>query len=396
MSNKCKKCNYITIGKINKYIFLILLESIFIFVKCIIEAESKFIEEDNSHPIIYNISYSLGSSLSFILFIIYNIRNKIKINKTSPLFFRQNNINNINEISWKKKFLWNLLISIIVFISTTLNAIFWINDYNYINTWGFYIIFLSLFSYWLLENKIYKHHYVGIITIVLLGLLYNIITNKFTIDNIKNYYIIYLTNILNVILYSLEYVLDKYCMYVKYIKSYEIVFYQGLCLLVLSIITLIITTKIGSIDIFWDYWEQKDTKEIIIFVSLTLINFIINILFLIIIDIFTPFHIILVDLFPESIFLLLSIDEFDLLPAIFTVIIFIIEVFMILVFIEIIELNFLGLSTMTKKNIELRAQLESMEDDINDVMIKKKIILDEYEIELNDIQKPDEKVISDN
>ena len=84
-----------------------------------------------------------------------------------------------------------------------------------------------------MENKIYKHHYVGIITIVLLGLLYNIITNKFTIDNIKNYYIIYLTNILNVILYSLEYVLDKYCMYVKYIKSYEIVFYQGLCLLVL-------------------------------------------------------------------------------------------------------------------------------------------------------------------
>ena len=33
---------------------------------------------------------------------------------------------------------------------------------------------------------------------------------------------------------------------------------------------------------------------------------------------------------------------------------------MILVFIEIIELNFFGLSKMTKKNIELRARLDSM------------------------------------
>ena len=35
--------------------------------------------------------------------------------------------------------------------------------------------------------------------------------------------------------------------------------------------------------------------------------------------------------------------------------------FMILVFIEIIQLNFCGLSTMTKKNIEERAKLESID-----------------------------------
>ena len=41
--------------------------------------------------------------------------------------------------------------------------------------------------------------------------------------------------------------------------------------------------------------------------------------------------------------------------------------FMILVFVEIIELNFCGLSKMTKENIELRARLDSMVSDENDI-----------------------------
>ena len=42
---------------------------------------------------------------------------------------------------------------------------------------------------------------------------------------------------------------------------------------------------------------------------------------------------------------------------------------MILIFVEFIELNFLGLSEMTKRNIEIRAKLESQEDDINDLSV---------------------------
>ena len=37
---------------------------------------------------------------------------------------------------------------------------------------------------------------------------------------------------------------------------------------------------------------------------------------------------------------------------------------------------------MTKKNIELRASHESMENDINNITIEKIIILDDYELEL--------------
>ena len=57
---------------------------------------------------------------------------------------------------------------------------------------------------------------------------------------------------------------------------------------------------------------------------------------------------------------------------------------MILVFLEIIELNFCGLSYMTKKNIELRAQLDSI---INDENNKSKNIE-------NDKKENDEQEIS--
>ena len=130
MSNKCKKCSYISIGKTNKYIFLILIEALFCWLSGIIEKQSKFFGKEKLEPIIYNISFSLGYSLSFILFIIYNIRNKRKNNKMNQLFIRQNNI---NEISWKKKFLWILLLSIISFITLNLDIIFLTNADNYLN-----------------------------------------------------------------------------------------------------------------------------------------------------------------------------------------------------------------------------------------------------------------------
>ena len=67
---------------------------------------------------------------------------------------------------------------------------------------------------------------------------------------------------------------------------------------------------------------------------------------------------------------------------------------MVLVFIEIIQLNFCGLSTMTKKNIEERAKLDSIlsnenddEDSNNNIKdIDEKVInLGEYTFELNEV-----------
>ena len=391
MSNKCKGCNYINFGKINKYMFLVLLNALVYFILCFTGDQSKFYSDNNTHPIIYNISYSFGSSLSFILYIIYNRRNKSNINIINPL---PTNQNNINQIKLKTKLLWILLVSIISYIYHFIQSIIWIDIDNYLNIWAFYIIFLSLFSYWILKMKLYKHHYVGIITVSIIGLLFNVITEKLSFDNIKNYYKFYLASIFNVILLSLILVLYKYYMFVKYIKSYEILFFGGLNELILSIITLIITTNIGYLDNFWEFYENLDKKEIIIFIFLTLINFFYILLIFIIIDIFSPFYIFLADFISENIYFFYIMDKLDLLTLIFCIIFVIFEIFMILVFIEVIELNFFGLSTMTKKNIESRAKLEVFEGDINNIILDKKIILDEYELEFINDEGKDKKMTS--
>ena len=71
-----KKCNFISFGKTNKSILLVFVGAILYFALTFTEGESKFFAEENFHPIIYNITYNLGLCFSFLLYIIYNIRNK--------------------------------------------------------------------------------------------------------------------------------------------------------------------------------------------------------------------------------------------------------------------------------------------------------------------------------
>ena len=80
-----------------------------------------------------------------------------------------------------------------------------------------------------------------------------------------------------------------------------------------------------------------------------------------IIDIFSPFHVFLLNILNEFIQFFIMIDEYDsdLRVILSTIVVIVVCFVMILIFIEIIELNFCGLSYMTKKNIELRARRDS-------------------------------------
>ena len=392
MAKECKKCSCINCGIFNKYMILLFIETFLTIALIFIRYETKFFFGLYLNPIISNISSSFGSLLSFIVFIIYTISHKGKNNKTdSPLIKK----NNMNEISMPKKILWILLVSIIAFIYIILDCFIWIND-NDINTFAFYFIFLTFFSNLLLKNKLYKHHYISIIIMIILDFIYNIIIVKESIieRNEQNFLII----ILYILIYSLELVLYKYYMLIKYIQLYEILFFEGLFLSIFSIIALIILVKIGLINSLWEYYEIIDLKEIIILVSLLIIYFIYNLLQLIIIDYFSPFHILLTNLIPENILYVFFLYDYisgtkELIAAI---VIFLIDVFMILVYVELIELNFLGLSTMTKRNIELRARDESMDYDINEINNDDEITLDEYKFELGNRHIQDENNVHNN
>ena len=126
---------------------------------------------------------------------------------------------------------------------------------------------------------------------------------------------------------------------------------------------------------------------------------------LIIIDIFSPFYNLLSDNIQDMIYFFYSLKEINLSTILSTIVFLIIYIFMVLIFIELIELNFLGLSKMTKRNIELRAKLECMEaieydvndfsdcDDKSDTIVEGYIIHDENGVELNNEKITDGKTI---
>ena len=379
------KCNLINIGEINRYIIFIFIGAIFYAGFSSIESGSIPFNEEVSeiyfHPIILNIIYSLGSSLAFILLIIYKIYNKKnnegKLQKI--LYIKKHKI----QINKKEKFFWILLVSIIEFTGNLISSIYWVGENSNLSTYTIDIIFLSLFSYLILKEKLYKHHYVSIISIMILGILLNIFNNKFTIENFKNNFLNIIFIFLSQIIFQLTYALYKYYVIKKYIISYEIMFYQGIIQLILFIIILIITTKIGKLDNFWDYYNNLDAKEIIIFIVLIIFVFIYDLSLFITIDKYSPFYIMLLDTLAELIFYFVDFDTDDPMISISSIIINILVFLMILIFVEIIELNFFDLSYMTQKNIKIRAQQDSALEG-NDEDNETKINYQDYDVELNE------------
>ena len=373
-----QKCNIISFGKLDKYYLLIIFAALILLCDTYVEPHSKFFEEESPHKVECFLTYPLGLCLSFFLLLFFNIYNKRKKTRPSQLI---NNIKVNSNFALKRtskieQFLWMLLISFFDFFGTIIYFLNFVVGREYFNFWSVNIITFSLFSHLILKVKLYKHHYICIIIVFIFGILFDVILNNFSQGDIFSNLMNYLTETL----FSLSYVICKYIMLNKFIKSYALLFYEGLIELTFGIITLIILNKY-NMDNFNDFLNDLDTKEIIIYISLTLLKFLYNFAIISIINLFSPFHVILTDILSELIKYFIDLSEKDVITSILTIIFILICLFAILVFTEIIELNFLGLSYMIKKNIELRAQLDTLSMDIKD--LNKNIIYKGYYIDFN-------------
>lgn len=385
------KCRVITCGKINKKIILIIVGGLVYSLHLYIESESEIFGGDtNEFPVIYTMMYSICLCLSFSLLLIFNVYSKKKKDKiTSSLIedkgniiFEKNDTIKKKIISWKEKLLWIFLVSIIDYIAYLFSSIYWLDNENYVDTLQTNIIFMSIFAYLILKLKLHKHHYLCISVIIIRSIAYTIIFNVYKKDpSKKNDIIPYIVSFVTEIAFSLTYVMSKYFMLIKYIHPFEIMFFEGIFELFFSIMTLIISSRIGKLDNISHFLEKFKYMEVFILISWIIINFIYHAILFKVIDIFSPFYIHISILISEFLSFFFKIDGLSIGQLIFYIISFIVCPFMILVFLEIIELNFCGLSEMTAKNIELRALLDSAINDENDGG-KISIGADEYSIEL--------------
>ena len=368
----------ISFGNINKKILFAIFGGIF---KLLSDLLIKFLRkskkiEIREHPFILGINAGLGYCISFIPFLIFkrnyeylkqknfDVDKKLIYNETDDYFLEKR----------EKKFRPWLIIAFCDFFQKLLSFIY-ISLYNF---WMFDILFILIFSHFILKVKLYKHHFISLMLIIIFGIIINIIYNIYEEISEEFFFKILNTSIIEII-FSLQIVVAKYAMEYKLSSPYEICLFEGVFLLVINLILLIIFTFIPMseikyikntkyegkmyIDNFFQYFSKISYIEVISFIIIMLGRFGFNIFCLLIIKYFTPSHSIIILIIGEVYF---AFNDLEPLWRVFIeYFIYALLIFVMLVFLEIIEINLWGLQKNTERNISLRAgQIESIMDDV--------------------------------
>ena len=171
---------FISFVKVNKKFLIPLMGGIItLIIKYPINLNPK-IDIISQNPFILNIYISIGMILAFVPYLILNYRiKKPKIKSNESQNKSKLNVELIAKddyIFHKTKFNKYKLIflSTIFDFTQTLLATIYCSGCVY-NLWIFDIIFINIFSYFILKTKLYKHQYFSIIIIIILGLILNII-----------------------------------------------------------------------------------------------------------------------------------------------------------------------------------------------------------------------------
>ena len=386
-----KKC-LISKGYINKYILFALIAGL---SKCFVSV-MVYIFKDyakyNKHPLIIGFNAGIGMSLSIIPLLIVKTKSrrdkkndKSKVNQTQTLI-GTNTASSWGDLSYLEKYdkkklriqkyLILLACAFLDFAQKFLS--FFLKSLIINNIWMFNIIFISIFDYFILRAKLYKHQYISCIIIVLLGIAATVIGLLGETGNIplKLFLCIGIE-----IMYSLAIVLAKFLMDYRSCTPYEVTFYEGIfALIVNSILLAIFTNKpitdedgklskllkltIYNEKIYIDHFIAafKDMKvgQAFLFILSALGRLISNLFGHIVVKHYTSSHIILVLILGE---IGLAFKEKHEWKEIVQFVLFVIALFILLIFTEIIEINACDLEKNTRKNIQLREMNQDDDDD---------------------------------
>jgi len=362
---------FLTFGKIDKKLLIAVVGGLTTLTfKYTVKYNPKFQIIIQNH-FLWNIYVSFAMFLAIIPHLILKHRSKSSLNslgtpkEKSKLKIELIVDDDIFERRKCAKFRFILYSTIFDFTQTLLYTFFGIN--NSFNLWNFDIIFLSLFSYLLLKTKFYRHQYVSMIIITILGFGLNI--TVFLKDDIEITSSIFQITMIFIseICFCSNYVITKYNMEKNYSGPYEVCMWEGAIGFILNLICLVVFNLSGSTingvkypDNIKDYLENFDYNDFIVCFAAIITYFIFNISLFLTCNYFTPFHALNIYIIKDS-HLYLRLSD-NVILNILSFLILILIVFAYLVFIEIIEVNICNISYNTKKNIEKRSRKESSLD----------------------------------
>ena len=328
----------------------------------------------SQNPFIASIYSSIGMILAFIPYLILKHRsespqfNSIEFSNTSKLNLTLIHIP-INKKINRNRYIFIIFQAIFDFLQTVFYMFFCMN--NIYNFWTFDIIFISIFSCLLLKTKLYRHQYISMIIILILGFILNILEHlkQNNTDNTIGFLEIFMIILCEIFL-SMIMVIAKYNMEKTFCSPYEICIWVGSIGLISYIIFLLIINLLGleiagikHPDNFFNLFNHYDIYDFLLCLSYLVGQAIYNIVLLVTCNYFTPSHILIIAIFKE-IYNSLSFEE-NIGLNLLTFSILILIAFMFLAFIEVIELNICNISFNTKNNIQLRSLSEYIEENSN-------------------------------
>ena len=166
------------------------------------------------HRLISNISAAIIRIFTFIPLIIQNIQNKSETNRSSENLLKDVIINKrgngkIKKIKEKISKILYIFLSSITFFAQGIIFAFCLDVKS--NSWISEILFFCLFSYLMFKFKPQNYHYLSIITIVVLGIVLDLINENFRYDILTHWHLLLLKYVREII-YSFHETINKYAM----------------------------------------------------------------------------------------------------------------------------------------------------------------------------------------
>lgn len=362
----------ISIGKCDKKIIIPILSGFFNFILKIILKLSN--SELNKYPLVLSIASSIGMSLAIFLCIFYHLKNKrnnkVMNNGMDTDKDKRNSILDLlktDQPSSKKrrilKIKYYILNAFLDFIVTILLFAFCTEVKT--STWIFDLLFICVLSLIVYKTKIYRHHYVSVALIIIIGI---------SLDIIAGYYKNFMEKIFNIIIKLIVEiiivcyaVIVKYTMDVTFCSAYEICFWTGFLNFILLVITFFVSKKIKFVNDYeiFQHLDEFGKKDLFIFFITIICKFFYNLLIRVTLKNSNLCYWMIIVIVNELAPYILNLTDKNAETSTTVQIIIIIGIsfmfLLTLVFNESIELNFLGLSTNTRNSIDKRASLEQME-----------------------------------
>ena len=342
---------FISIGKIDKNLIPMIAGCIFCFLNRILNQYDGSLLFKNQ--IMMNIYISTSKLFTIIPFILLKINSKKVSSNDIQIIKNQQALKYMNKSEAKRiiagKWGFIFLAVMIYFV----NQIFFVLTIKvHSNTTILNILITSLFYYLIFKIKLYRHHYLSIILIIIVGFIIDIILGNLLFD-IDNNLGLFFFRLLREVLFSLSSVVDKYILEKKFGSVYEILLTNGVITSTLFIIFAIIDHNFFGIYNYEEYFNNFNTTELLVASGVIITQLGLNVSILFTNKNNSPCHIFIIFIFGQLAYYI----DFSGSNAI-VIFCLIIILFLSFVFNEILEINFLGLSDNTKKNISKRAENE--------------------------------------